>query len=146
MPLSPLAAPAFGIALFALGLAFLRRHRRTWQTRQADRTLDEGERAFYGRQYRRRMLTSGLIALLGVLIPLGDLLFERKPAPAAALPLTLYWICVLLIVLWVLLLGVVDLFATGIYAKDEMSRVRAEKAALERQIEEIRKSLREDHK
>ncbi len=77
-----------------------------------------------------------------MLIPIGDLLFERKPAPPA-LPLTLFWIGVLLIVLWVLLLGFVDLFATGIHAKDAMSQVNAEKAALERQLEEIRRAMRE---
>ncbi|HEX6984488.1 MAG TPA: hypothetical protein VF170_03890, partial [Planctomycetaceae bacterium] len=85
----------------------------------------------------------GLLVLLGVLIPIGDLLFARKPAPPA-LPLTIYWIGVLSIVLLVLLMGLVDLFATGIHAKDAMSRVRSERAALERQLEEIRRSLGRD--
>lgn len=142
MPLSNVVSIVFGIALVLLGLAFLRRHRRTWKARRADPALSKEEQSYYARQHRRRMLTSGLIAALGLLIPIGDFLFERKPAPAA-LPLTLFWIGVLLIVLWVLLLGFVDLFATGIHAKDAMSQVNAEKAALERQLEEIRRAMRE---
>lgn len=142
MPLSNVVSIVFGIALVLLGLAFLRRHRRTWKARQSDPTISDEERTYYARQHRRRMLTSGLIAALGVLIPIGDFLFERKPAPAA-LPLTFFWIGVLLIVLWVLLLGVIDLFATGLHAKDAMSQVNAEKAALERQLEEIRRAMRE---
>lgn len=142
MPLSNVVSIVFGIALVLLGLAFLRRHRRTWKARQCDPTISDEERTYYARQHRRRMLTSGLIAALGVLIPIGDFLFERKPAPAA-LPLTFFWIGVLLIVLWVLLLGVIDLFATGLHAKDAMSQVNAEKAALERQLEEIRRAMRE---
>lgn len=144
VPFSSLAAPLFGAALVALGIAFLRRHRRTWLSRKNDPAVDYAERMFCYRQYRRRMLTSGLLVLLGVLIPIGTLLVDHKQARAAALPITLYWIGVLLLVLWVLLLGIVDLFATGFHAQDAMSRVRAEKAALERQVEEIRKSLREN--
>jgi len=142
VPLSNVVSIVFGIALVLMGLVFLRRHRRTWKARQADGAISDEERSYYAHQHRRRMLTSGLIAALGVLIPIGDLLFARKPAPPA-LPLTFFWIGVLLIVLWVLLLGFVDLFATGIHAKDAMSQVNAEKAALERQLEEIRRAMRE---
>ena len=143
VPISNVVSIVFGIALVLLGLAFMRRHRRTWKTRQADPNISNDDRSYYARQHRRRMLTSGLIAALGVLIPIGDLLFERKPAPPA-LPLTFFWIGVLLIVLWVLLLGFLDLFATGLHAQDAMSQVNAEKAALERQLEEIRRALREE--
>jgi hypothetical protein len=143
VPLSNVVSIVFGIALVLMGLAFVRRHRRTWKARQSDPALSDEERSYYARQHRRRMLTSGLIAALGVLIPIGDLLFERKPA-LPALPLTFFWIGVLLIVLWVLLLGFVDLFATGIHAKDAMSQVNAEKAALQRQLEEIRRTMREE--
>ncbi|MBA3313817.1 MAG: hypothetical protein M3552_15535 [Planctomycetota bacterium] len=143
MPLSNVVSIAFGIALIILGAAFLRRHRRIWQERESDPAITDEERSFYARQHRRRMLTSGLIAALGVLIPAGDLLFTRKPPPPA-IALTLFWIGVLLVVLWVLLLGVIDLVATGLHANDAMGRVNAEKAALEHQLEEIRRSLREN--
>jgi sterol desaturase/sphingolipid hydroxylase (fatty acid hydroxylase superfamily) len=138
-----LVAPVSGVALVALGLMFLRRHRRVWQERKEDPSLGAEERRYYQRQHRRRMLTSGLMVLLGVLIPIGDLMFEQRPR-LPIVPLTLYWIGVLLLVLFVLLMGVVDLFATGVHAKDAISRVRAEKAALERQVEQLRQKLREE--
>jgi sterol desaturase/sphingolipid hydroxylase (fatty acid hydroxylase superfamily) len=143
VPLSNVVSIAFGVALVVLGAVFLRRHRRTWNARKANPALPAEERSYFARQHRRRMLTSSLIVMLGVLIPIGDLLFERKPAPPVV-PLTLFWIGVLLVVLWVLLLGVLDLFATGLHAKDAMSRVDAEKAALEHQLEEIRRAMREN--
>ena len=142
MPLESIATIASGVALVVLGLAFLRRHRRTWRARQSDLLLDENARRYYWRQYRRRLVTSGLIVLLGVLIPVGDMLLERRPAPPAV-PLTLFWIGILLLVLLVLLLGFVDLFATGMHARDEISRFYTEKAALERQAEDLRRALRE---
>ena len=142
MPLSNFVSIAFGLLLALLGLVFLRRHRHTWRARAVDPAISHEERSYFARQHRRRMLTSGLIVVLGVLIPIGDLLFERKPA-FPALSLTLFWIGVLLLVLWVLLLGFLDLFATGLHAKDAMSQVNAEKAALERQLEEIRRTLRD---
>lgn len=144
VPVTSIAAPVLGVVLVLLGVVFLRRHRRTWYSLKNDPAIEYEERTFLYRQFRRRMLTSGLLILLGILIPIGTFLVDHKQARQAALPITLYWIGVLLLVLWVLLLGMVDLFATGIHAKDAMSRVRAERAALERQVEEIRKSLREN--
>ncbi|MGC1275977.1 MAG: hypothetical protein WBC44_19910 [Planctomycetaceae bacterium] len=142
MPLESLVAFLTGVALVTLGLAFLRRHRRMQQIRRDDPSIGDDEQLFYDRQYRRRLLTSGLIVVLGVLIPIGYLLLDRRPALPATV-VTLYWIGVLLLVLFVLLLGIIDLFATGMHAKDAISRVRSEKAALERQLEEVRRSLRE---
>jgi hypothetical protein len=137
---SAFVAPLFGLALVLLGLAFLRRHRRTWQDRKNDPAIELSERKYYHRQYRRRMLTSGLLVLLGVLIPIGDALLERKFPLMAA---TLYWVGVLLIVLFVLSLGFLDLFAAGLHTKDAMLRIRGEKAALEREVQEIRRTIRD---
>jgi hypothetical protein len=123
-----------------LGVAFLRRHRRTWEDRKNDPAVPLDERGYYHRQYRRRMLTSGLLVLLGILIPCGDLLLDRRFPMATAI---LYWVGVLVLVLFVLLLGFVDFFATGLHTKDALLRIRGEKAALERQVEEVRRALRE---
>lgn len=138
--MSQFVAPAFGLALVVLGVAFLRRHRRTWQERKNDPAVPLDERSYYHRQYRRRMLTSGLLVLLGVLIPIGDLLLDRRFPKETVL---LYWGGVLVLVLFVLLLGFVDFFATGMHTKDAMLRIHGEKAALERQVEEMRRALRE---
>jgi hypothetical protein len=142
VPLDQLVAPLSGVALVVLGIMFLRRHRRTWSARRDDAALPDDERRYYGRQYRRRLVTSGLIVLLGVLIPIGDMLLDHRPAPPAV-ALTLFWIGILLLVLLVLLLGFVDLFATAMHARDAISRFYSEKAVLERQAEELRRSLRE---
>lgn len=137
---SPFAAPAFGFALFVLGVAFLRRHRRTWRERKNDPHVDLAERTYYRGQYRRRMVTSGLLVALGLLIPIGDQLLDRR---FAATMVILFWAGVMSLVLVVLLLGLVDFFATSMHTKDAMLRVRGEKAALERHVDEFRRALRE---
>ena len=142
MPFESIVAFLTGVVLVALGTAFLRRHRRVQAERRDDLSIPEDEKRFYERQHQRRMLTSGLIVVLGLLIPLGFLLIDRQP-PLPGPVVALFWIGVLLIVLFVLLLGLIDLFATGLHARNAMHRVQIEKAALERQLEEIRRSLRE---
>jgi drug/metabolite transporter (DMT)-like permease len=131
-----------GLVLFGLGLAFLRRHRRVWRRRCDDPTIDPGELKFYQRQYRRRVLTSRLITALGVLIPVGMLLLSGRPKLPGPVVI-LYWIGVLVVTMCVMSLGLIDLFATGMYTRDALTRVQTERAALERQLEDVRRSLRE---
>src|SRR5690606_22877068 len=107
--LEAILAVATGLVLFSLGLAFLRRHRRVWQRRRDDPTIPADEKQFYERQFRRRRLTSRVIAALGILIPVGMLLLSGRPVLPAAIVI-LYWIGVLLVTMCVLFLGLIDLF------------------------------------
>ena len=134
---------AFGTILVVAGLWLIGRHRRTQDAREADPALSEGDRRFYRGQHRRRTTTSILLVLLGILVPFGDLLFERGQRPDP-LPLTIYWLGVLSMVLFMLIMAVVDLFLTSIHTRDALTRVRTEQAALERDLQEFRRSLDRD--
>lgn len=130
---------AIGAVLVIAGLWLTFRHRRTRAAREADASLSDAEREFYRRQLRRRTITSVLLILLGILVPIGDMLFGRGGRPEP-LPLTIYWGGVLLLVLLMLGLAVADLVMTGRHTRKALNRIRSEQAALEHELQDFRRS------
>jgi hypothetical protein len=133
---NPWPALAVAVALVGIGISMMSSHVRSWRRQQNDPTLEEQELVYYRRRYRRRMQISAIIAILGVLIGMGDALlpFQRMHP----LPTTLYWIGVLLLTGWVMLLGLGDLWSTAAYGRAELARVRQKQRELERQIVEFK--------
>jgi hypothetical protein len=139
---NPTPATIVAIGLAALGVGLLVSHQRTWRSQQDDPALSDEERAFLHRRYRRRMQTSGMLSLLGILIGVGDaLLVIQKQQPIWP---TLYWIGVLLLTGWVMLLAFGDLMSTAARAKAELARARQKQRELERQVVEFKNRLRGD--
>lgn len=127
---------SFGVALVAIGLGLLRAHRKAWRNQKNDPDLDDADRQHYYTRYRRRMQASGILTLLGVLIPVGDVLIPWKNFPLAC---ALYWSIVILLALWVVLLGTGDALATAAHGRIALSRVRRKQRQLEEQVSEIRR-------
>lgn len=129
-----------GITLVALGVVLLRSHRRTWRRQQNDASLEDSERIHFHKRFRRRMQASGLIALLGVLIPLGDLalpvLLPQQQFPAV---FAVFWPAVLLLTLWVIVLAFADMLATSAHARIALNRVQRKQRELHQQIAEIKR-------
>ncbi len=75
------------------------------------------------------------MALLGVLIPLGDspLIWNRGPQIS-----TIYWLGVLAITLWLMLLAVGDFASTRVHSKAALSAIRRERRELEAKVAEMR--------
>ena len=124
-----------GLALFALGLGLMRWHAVAWRGQREDEQLGEGEQIRYRRRYRRRMQTSGMLALLGLMIAIGDALvpWQRFPNLFAA------WIAVMLmLVAWIILLALGDLASTAAHTRHDLARVRQEQRALELRLEELK--------
>lgn len=127
-----------GVVLVALGVWLLRWHVRTWRGQREDDTLSERERRHYRGQFRRRMQISGMLVLIGVLIPVGDLLIPWQKFPRV---FALYWGVVLLILAWIMLLAALDWLSSRMNA-------RAARAALfslqrkQRELEEEAARLR----
>jgi hypothetical protein len=132
---NPWPALIVAVVLLVTGICLMMSHVRGWRRQQADPRLEEKDRAYYGRRYRRRMQTSAILAVLGVLIGLGDVLlpFQQQPRPV-----TLYWIGVLLLTLWVMLLAFADFWSALAYGRVELARVRQRRRDLERQIVEFK--------
>ena len=133
---------AFGGALIVGGILMLRSHKRVWEQQQADPELDEEDRSFLGRRYRRRMQASGLLTLIGLMLPLGDLVrvFAGAPGWFAA-----YWIVVLLLVMWLVMLAIGDLASTKVHTTIALNRIRAEQRKLEREAAALRAQLSNGH-
>lgn len=133
-------ALVFGGCLVIGGAAALVWHIRTWRARRVDESVSAEERRYYRRQFLRRIQTSGLIVLIGVLFPIGDPereeLWQDQPRGLA-----IFWIIVLGLALWVMALGLSDLLSTRIHSRDaigKLRRLREQQRELEREIAQIK--------
>ncbi len=133
---NPWPALVVAVVLLAIGLSTMASHVRSWRRLQNDPALEDRDLAYLQRRYRRRMQMSAILAILGVLIGLGDVLLpfqKRHPVPVS-----LYWIGVLLLTGWLILLGLADLSSTIAYGRVELARVRQKRRELERQVIEFK--------
>lgn len=128
----------FGGGLVIAGGLFMRSHYRTWQRQKSDSNLDAAELTYYRRRFRRRMQASGLMAIIGVMLPIGDSVQLFRPAPGW---FALYWSIVLLLVMWLFVLAVSDMLSTRTHSSIAMNKLRAQQRALEREASELRKQL-----
>ncbi|GAB4145799.1 MAG: hypothetical protein Tsb009_18150 [Planctomycetaceae bacterium] len=129
-----------GVGLLSFGVWLLRSHIQTWRAQKNDPTLEDRERLHLYARYRRRMQASGIIVLLGVLIPMGDILFSViLPRNLAPVWFALYWGVVLLLALWIILLALGDMYSTSVHTKASLSRIRSKQRELEKQISEIQR-------
>ena len=138
-----LVAPCVGGILIVVGAVLMRSHAKVWRLQKNDSQLEFDDRSYYYARYRRRMQTSGMIALLGFLIPLGDALFHPKVAP---LWVTLYWIAVLLLAGWVIVMGLGDWASTVAHTRASLARIRQKQRELEQQLSQIRRRGSNGHK
>ena len=130
-----LIAPLVGLVLIVMGLGLMRWHFVGWREQREDPSLTESERGLYARRYRRRMQTSGLLAVLGILLGLGDVIVAQQISPL----LFLAWIlAMLLLVCWIILLAVGDMASTAVHSRQQLARVRQEQRALELRLEEMK--------
>jgi len=130
-----LASAVFGGALVVTGLLMMRSHARVWQEQKDDSELEDKDRLFLRRRYRRRMQASGLLTIIGVMLPVGDSIRLFLPAPEW---FALYWIVVLLLVMWVFVLAIGDMASTKTHTTVALNRIRAQQRELEREAAALR--------
>ncbi len=133
---------AFGGSLTIAGLLMMRSHLRAWREQKVDPELHAEDRSFLKRRFRRRMQASGLLAIIGVMIPLGDVvrLSVKSPGIFAA-----YWIVVLLLVMWMFMLAIGDMALTNLHTTVALNRIRAEQRQLEQKAAALKAKLSNDH-
>ncbi|MGD9855832.1 MAG: hypothetical protein AB7U20_12880 [Planctomycetaceae bacterium] len=133
-----LISAAFGGALLVAGLLMMRSHHRVWRAQKSDPELDAKDLLFFGRRYRRRMQASGMMALIGILLPIGDSVQLFLPAPGW---FAVYWAIVLLLVMWLFVLAVSDMISTRAHSIIALHRLRAQQRELEREALALRRQL-----
>jgi hypothetical protein len=137
------ASLTMGIALILLGAWLIRWHRAAWQQHRgpeagAQGPGDERERRHYRLQYRRRMQVSVLLILLGVMIPFGDWLMVQRRNP---LWITIFWLAVLTIALWIMLLAALDWLSTRMFLRathSALAGLARKRRELEAEAERLR--------
>jgi protein-S-isoprenylcysteine O-methyltransferase Ste14 len=129
--------PALLVSLLMLLVAavLMLLHWRTWRLAQRQELEADGLR-YRRHQFRRRMQTSGLLGLLGAALFVGRLI------TGPPLMLLLFWGAVLLVLGWVFLLAVVDIWATKHHFARLQRAYRIEEAKLQAEIRRIQAARR----
>jgi hypothetical protein len=122
------------VVLLTIGGLLIRSHLRTWSQRQSEEWADQSDRLHYEGQLRRRIQTSALMALIGVLIFVGDVIGKQLGPKFIGY----YWIVVLGLVCYLVVLAVLDGLATATHTRAAIARLRAQRRQLEREAAELK--------
>lgn len=123
---------AAGGFLVLLGAGMMFAHHRAWSRQRGQDEETEPDRQHYFRRYRRRMQTSGLILLLGLMVGLSPLIIpDPKQAPRL---FGAWWLSALLVAGWIILLAFGDMLATRAHSQVALSRIRLRQLELEQKL------------
>ena len=127
------------LSLVAVSVILVISHLRAW--RVVDHGgLAESEREFQARRFRRRLQTSAMLGVIGLLL-LGELWLEK--IFQSELPRLLYWSGVGLLLLWLLLLAASDWLASRQHYRGQLDRLQIDRDALRGELERLRREHRE---
>jgi threonine/homoserine/homoserine lactone efflux protein len=130
-----LPALIFGLLLVIGGAVMLWMHLRTWRSRRDDSSLSGEDRQYYRRQFRRRIQVSGLVIVIGILLPIMDVEDFGKNYPG-------WWTaCIMLVLglsLWIMFLAWGDLVSTRTYSRAALSRLREQQRELEQEAARLK--------
>jgi hypothetical protein len=135
-------AALVGAGLVLLGSWFINLHLRTYRRQRTGASGEEAESAYSRRQFRRRMQASGLIIVIGLLLPIGDSLIAWPAGEAGLIAWAVYWLFVLGLTGWVMLLAVGDLAATRTHAQSALNRLQQRQRELQAEADRLRGSTR----
>ncbi|MDA0587784.1 MAG: hypothetical protein O2820_02880 [Planctomycetota bacterium] len=130
-----------GAVLVVFGLLWMWSHVRAWRVEQGDDSLGEFDRAHFANRFRRRMQTSGMVVLIGILIPAGDV-FVWKWGPWTS---TAYWLGILIMAMWVGVQALGDFTAVQSYSRAAMASVNSKRQQAEAELAEYRRRQAEEN-
>ena len=122
------------VSLVAIGWFMIRGHLRGWAERQAEGITDPADLLHYHNQFRRRIQTSALIGIIGVLVFVGDLISQQIGPKLFGW----YWMIVLMLVAYLIVLAILDGLATASHTRAALARLRAQRRQLERNAAELK--------
>lgn len=102
-----------------------------WKSGPAALPEDDETRQHAARQLRRRLQINLMIALVGVMIPLGDMLPVFRQAPRLFF---IYWLTVLGLVVWMVVLALGDLASNLAQHRTAQRQLEVERRSIEQQI------------
>lgn len=125
---------AAGICLFGGGL--MKWHRDAWARQQEDTSLEPSEFLFFQSQYRRRMQASAMLLILGLLLNASnEFLIPWQKFP---LFFFVYVVLMLGLIAWMVLLAMLDFFATRLIHQTAIARLREQQRQLEHTVGQMR--------
>ena len=131
-----------GLCTIAVGMVLLRSHRADWRRQQQEFIDDSRELRHLQARYRRRRQTSGLIAIVGLLIPIADLPIMWRNL--GAMPATLLWIAIVSLCIWVGMLAIGDYATTRAHTRATLVRLKIHKQELIDELERLRPDAKAD--
>lgn len=106
-----------------------------WQHREPPPDAEPLARKHAWNQVRRRLQISALVILVGILIPLGDLLPFFRRAPVA---FAIYWVGIMCLAGWIALLGLADFVSSQTLNSRAQRRLEQQRAELEAELTRAR--------
>jgi hypothetical protein len=133
---NPIPALAFGAFLLVVGGAMLAMQRKASRNVE-DQAENKREHRFLARRIRRRTQVAGLILLIGLMIPVGDMLipWEKRPGTFAV-----YWMVVIGLAIWTIVLAMGDIASTRMHVSIELNQLRRQ----QRELEEAARRLQQE--
>ena len=122
----------FGILLIALSGLLTWTTENSWR-KDKQRELSETDWSYLNTRRRRRLQTNIMISLVGVAIIVGIWIVEP-------LWFGIYWCCVVLLVMWIILLACVDFLATRTYYRQLRDQASVERQLLEQELDRLQRS------
>ncbi len=127
----------FAVILLIASGVLIWRHLQSRRALNTDE-LDEREIDYLRRQFRRRMQTSAMLAIVGVALLIG-IWINALNSP---LVVVLYWLGVVLIVCCIALLAFADLISTRTYYRHEQNIQDREYAQLTADLKRLRRETK----
>ena len=131
-----------GLCTIAVGMVLLRSHRADWRRQQQEFIDDSRELRHLQARYRRRRQTSGLIAIVGLLIPIADLPIMWRNL--GAMPATLLWIAIVSLCIWIGMLAIGDYATTRAHTRATLVRLQIHKQELIDELDRLRPDAKAD--
>lgn len=129
-PLWPSLLLAAGLLVVAGWMVYT--HVRSWRFACRQDDIAKRELDYRRNQFRRRMQTSVMLAVLAVGLVVGQVLIRfRVGGPWM---IVVFWLVMIVLVFWLVLLAVADMLATGAYFGRLRQDYRVEEARLQAQL------------
>ena len=122
----------FGILLIALSVLLTWTTETSWR-KDKQRELNDTDWSYLNTRRRRRLQTNIMISLVGVAIIVGIWIVEP-------LWFGIYWYCVVLRVMWIIVLAGVDFLATRRYHSTLRDQVSGERQGHEHELHRLQRS------